>query len=448
LRRAIPMWIVRSGRRGAHRNLRSVFVGSVEWRADLHALLVGVVVPRSGSPSRWAGFDPRARGGRDEPAWRESVIDDVSIHAPAEGATRRPCSRGLGSRQGFNPRARGGRDKSTGPSSGSMDRFQSTRPRRARRPGSHSPHCLNRFQSTRPRRARHKHKNSRSHNPMAQFQSTRPRRARHIDTIGSSDSGKVSIHAPAEGATRRTCPGLRPGRGFNPRARGGRDTRRHGVVGLLRYVSIHAPAGGATGGCGGSAGVGEGFNPRARGGRDSRISTTASSMAEFQSTRPRGARLAFGPVGKQEDVVSIHAPAGGATTNPARIRPGGWRFNPRARGGRDGMARARSVSHKVFQSTRPRGARPSRSEEKRTGKSFQSTRPRGARPRPCPHRRIAPRGFNPRARGGRDARKPTPARGHPSFNPRARGGRDPGRRMGPLARQVSIHAPAGGATRS
>jgi len=56
----------------------------------------------------------------------------------------------------------------------------------------------------------------------------------------------------------------------------------------------------------------------------------------FQSTRPRGARHgvdALDPVLG----VSIHAPAGGAT-QPGTDVGNGDRFNPRARGGRDGKA--------------------------------------------------------------------------------------------------------------
>ena len=57
-------------------------------------------------------------------------------------------------------------------------------------------------------------------------------------------------------------------RGFNPRARGGRDLYGFLLL-IIIYVSIHAPAGGAT------------------------LSKTVKKTAqEFQSTRPRGARPA------------------------------------------------------------------------------------------------------------------------------------------------------------
>ena len=78
-------------------------------------------------------------------------------------------------------------------------------------------------------------------------------------------------------------------------------------------------------------------------------------------------------------------------------------------------------------------------------KKFQSTRPRGARQitkfSVDDHNR-----FNPRARGGRDLIRPGGYGRMRCFNPRARGGRDPHITEMALVEQVSIHAPAGGAT--
>ncbi len=55
-------------------------------------------------------------------------------------------------------------------------------------------------------------------------------------------------------------------------------------------------------------------------------------------------------------------------------------FNPRARVGRDQVRLCRSLHYRLFQSTRPRGARLKAEEERLAEKRFQSTRPRGARP--------------------------------------------------------------------
>ena len=78
---------------------------------------------------------------------------------------------------------------------------------------------------------------------------------------------------------------------------------------------------------------------------------------------------------------------------------------------------------------------------------FQSTRPRGARPSAKAELKRLAKCFNPRARGGRDADLPPCARQLLRFNPRARGGRvkKPDYQI-EIDRKVSIHAPAGGAT--
>ena len=76
----------------------------------------------------------------------------------------------------------------------------------------------------------------------------------------------------------------------------------------------------------------------------------------FQSTRPRGARPWHRRVQGCIVLISIHAPAWGAT--------------PLIH-----VARAQFL----FQSTRPRGARLYRAIPKSMSKKFQSTRPRGAR---------------------------------------------------------------------
>ena len=81
-------------------------------------------------------------------------------------------------------------------------------------------------------------------------------------------------------------------------------------------------------------------------------------VTRFQSTRPRGARRRTALHHRAVEDVSIHAPARGATSR-RRGRPGaGSRFNPRAREGRDPRLCHFGASLFVFQSTRPRGARP------------------------------------------------------------------------------------------
>jgi len=169
-----------------------------------------------------------------------------------------------------------------------------------------------------------------NHNSEALFQSTRPRGARP-HWLGIFSFFSVSIHAPAGGATQMSQH-LDAGISFNPRARGGRDLFQHklqfviwfqstrprgarqndNAVVFFAVVSIHAPAGGAT--VFGNMPISRKcFNPRARGGRDP-MQWALLAKSQFQSTRPRGARPSptkIAPI----TVVSIHAPAGGATSS-------------------------------------------------------------------------------------------------------------------------------------
>ena len=122
----------------------------------------------------------------------------------------------------------------------------------------------------------------------------------------------VSIHAPTRGATSLCqkqnliliC--------FNPRAHAGRDIILIIIFNFLYYVSIHAPTRGAT-----------------------VVKPLADAQIQFQSTRPRGARLVRSKTSKAADSfnprahagrdlkryreflinrVSIHAPTRGATS--------------------------------------------------------------------------------------------------------------------------------------
>ena len=165
---------------------------------------------------------------------------------------------------------------------------------------------------------------------------------------------------------------------FNSRAREGRDwkiPRARGVV----IVSIHAPARGATSRHMSTSTRGCCFNSRAREGRDRRDKVRLHRVRQFQFTRPRGARrYLFGagvavatfqftrPRGARPTsfvisknfLVSIHAPARGATQGPARGRRRYARFNSRAREGRDDLRSSAISTTTQFQFTRPRGARP------------------------------------------------------------------------------------------
>ena len=121
----------------------------------------------------------------------------------------------------------------------------------------------------------------------------------------------------------------------------------------------------------------------------------------------------------------------------------------------------------LFQSTRPRGARPKRLAFKDGGENvsihapargatrgllqdaaiiaFQSTRPRGARRTSFNSAGIR-LSFNPRAREGRDMFVFHGVSRRACFNPRAREGRDRLMLRQVKEERVSIHAPARGAT--
>ena len=147
-----------------------------------------------------------------------------------------------------------------------LPEFQSTHPRGVR------PNCdaaflpQNEFQSTHPRGVR-RLASMEVRLTVSMFQSTHPRGVRRQASPKAAPPGRVSIHAPAWGATHRAGParlGYRvsihaPAWGatgrpvsrppiptsFNPRTRVGCDQFSLGILDTLP-VSIHAPAWGAT----------------------------------------------------------------------------------------------------------------------------------------------------------------------------------------------------------
>src|SRR5690606_9443569 len=146
------------------------------------------------------------------------------------------------------------------------------------------------------------------------FQSTRPRGARPWAEDIRARFVAVSIHAPARGATHRRVRPVRRSRvSIHAPARGA--TGHHRSTARRRHVSIHAPARGATrkpviffvtpSGFNPRARAGRdltrgrsrpsetSFNPRARAGRDRLVLAAVLRPIQFQSTRPRGARLLY-----------------------------------------------------------------------------------------------------------------------------------------------------------
>ena len=114
--------------------------------------------------------------------------------------------------------------------------------------------------------------------------------------------------------------------------------------------------------------------------RGERPSATASLMMtlEFQSTLPRGERLIAKLDRLARDVVSIHAPAWGATLWILDSSPPISSFNPRSRVGSDAVLVAVHKDWSVSIHAPAWGATRVRVRTPRTRK-FQSTLPRGER---------------------------------------------------------------------
>ena len=104
---------------------------------------------------------------------------------------------------------------------------------------------------------------------------------------------------------------------------------------LERLVSIHAPAWGATSRTSGRPSTSGGFNPRTRVGCDADDLGGKAREAGFQSTHPRGVRRESDIRSFYDHVVSIHAPAWGATRGQGRGCAPHRGFNPRTRVGCD-----------------------------------------------------------------------------------------------------------------
>ena len=129
------------------------------------------------------------------------------------------------------------------------------------------------------------------------------------------------------------------------------------ISALDNDVSIHAPAGGATHIVMSNGLIVERFNPRTRRGCDKYGKGVPVSAEMFQSTHPQGVRQFLAQVINLINVVSIHAPAGGATNSGGRVPPHTLGFNPRTRRGCDARRLISLCPLSVFQSTHPQGVR-------------------------------------------------------------------------------------------
>ena len=144
-------------------------------------------------------------------------------------------------------------------------------------------------------------------------------------------------------------------------------------------VSIHAPAWGATSHTRLLAMATTCFNPRTRVGCDRIPSPLAPLAVRFQSTHPRGVRRTAAARSRAGELVSIHAPAWGATRRGSHQISASGGFNPRTRVGCDPSRNCMSSLTCRFQSTHPRGVRLRERFSIDSMDEFQSTHPRGVR---------------------------------------------------------------------
>ena len=281
-----------------------------------------------------ACFNPRPRTGGDIRV--EDLVTDSSGFQSTPPHGGRPCAaRELVEATGFNPRPRTGGDRTQSHDGVTFTRVVSIHaPARGATMWVIAPADGARFQSTPPHGGRRICGGLRR--PRATFQSTPPHGGRQVVEGGLDRAREVSIHAPARGATRRHGHVWMTGGFQSTPPHGGRRRRRS-----IRFRDRQS------------------FNPRPRTGGDQ-----------------------YKPFKKAvKSLVSIHAPARGATVphrwhsyptrrfNP-RPRTGGdraavlealavfARFNPRPRTGGDGFCLGHPARHRQFQSTPPHGGRP------------------------------------------------------------------------------------------
>src|SRR5512133_727763 len=103
---------------------KSAFPGTAGTTHRTRWFLVVPAVPGN-SKGVWKDFNPRPRKGSDDVVAIQPVLDRISTHAPARGATR--CFHSAIARPYFNPRPRKGSDLSL-PSLTAVAVFQPTPP--------------------------------------------------------------------------------------------------------------------------------------------------------------------------------------------------------------------------------------------------------------------------------------------------------------------------------
>ena len=164
------------------------------------------------------------------------------------------------------------------------------------------------------------------------------------------------------------------------------------------------------------------FNPRSREGSDRQCHNQQYSVSYFNPRSREGSDFPTMDITKVH-AISIHAPAKGATSFPSCKCSSLVNFNPRSREGSDGTCRG-IVGIKAISIHAPaKGA---------TSQSFFS--------------QSTYFDFNPRSREGSDFISRLTGIGLTNFNPRSREGSDSKKYHKMHIFNISIHAPAKGAT--
>ena len=191
---------------------------------------------------------------------------DISIHAPAKGATLRFLSCVTSSRH-FNPRSREGSDNAT----------------------VHLP-------------------------PVVSISIHAPAKGATGDKYIRIWNGDISIHAPAKGATVVGDSGFHDGLFQSTLPR--RERLNLLAPLLLVLISIHAPAKGATRDEVHYLDVFDNFNPRSREGSDPTSKTLMLPAQYFNPRSREGSDRGHHGYDLRRYPISIHAPAKGATVCP------------------------------------------------------------------------------------------------------------------------------------
>ena len=280
---------------------------------------------------RWRCFNPRPREGGDEDCANDASGENVSTRAPAKGATGRAGLRrsvldvsirapakgatsathgvfaisSSRSRRCFNPRPREGGDEAlTLPQSRGLVSIRAPAKGATRRLERVADACGVSIRAPAKGATQLEHDGP----SMTWFQSAPPRRGRRREAREVVAHLLVSIRAPATTRRLRASPFQRfnprpreggdlgaptpnsPGFCFNPRPREGGD-----IHGRTLRTTIRC------------------FNPRPREGGDAPTAVARAARTMFQSAPPRRGRLPLDALALHVLIVSIRAPAKGAT---------------------------------------------------------------------------------------------------------------------------------------